>query len=89
MTDKKCGKCENWTRTLCNEGVCIMQSVCGDCDDRENLVVTYEADKCGMPTDYYERTDSLEAAIADMLAYLDPVDAAEFRDRLESLGVEL
>lgn len=36
-----------------------------------------------------ERTDSLEQWARDMLAYLDPVDAAEFRDRLEALGVEL
>lgn len=38
---------------------------------------------------WIERTDSFEAVARDMLAYLDPVDAAEFRDRLEALGVEL
>lgn len=71
MNEKTCGTCENWTRTLHNEGVCIMQSVCGDCDDRENLVVTYEADKCGMPADYCECADSLEQWARDMLTFLD------------------
>lgn len=104
MNEKTCGTCENWTRTLHNEGVCIMQSVCGDCDDRENLVVTYEADKCGMPADYYERTDSLEAVALDAVRKLEKAAAlidverweqivysqvGDLRARLKALGVEL
>lgn len=85
MSDKKCGTCENWTRTLHNEGVCIMQSVCGDCDDRENLVVTYEADKCGMPADYYERTDGLEAVALDAVRKLEKAAALIDVERWERI----
>ena len=50
-----------------DDGVCSMQGVSGDCDDRDNYVVTARSDECSSPAYYRKRGDSVELVALDML----------------------
>ena len=64
---KTCGTCADWVRVFLDDGVCSMQGVSGDCDDRDNYVVTARSDECSSPAYYRKRGDSVELVALDML----------------------
>ena len=103
MTDKTCGTCDEWARVSGSEGVCGMQGVAGDADDRDNYLVTSEGDPCCSPGYYCKRGDSVERVALDMLVEIDMLASlckhgscretvammhrGAFADRLPALGV--